>query len=60
MDADELRAILAKIGPAVAVLHGSIAALEGPEYLSMGRRAEIALQLRALVEFLDHLERHLA
>lgn len=57
MGDDEVRA---KIPPAVAVLHCSIAALDGPEYLSQERRAQIAEQLRATVEFIEHLGGHLA
>jgi hypothetical protein len=51
---------IAKIPPAVAILHCSIAALEGPEFLSRERRAQIAEQLKATVEFIEKLGGRLA
>lgn len=59
-DAVNLQDVHANISPTVAVLHCSIAALEGPEYLSKERRAQIAEQLRAIAIFIEQLGGHLA
>jgi hypothetical protein len=62
MDADQwAAAATAKIetkklaAEAAAVLHCSIAALEGPEFLSRERRMQIGEQLRATVEFIEQV-----
>ena len=54
---DGPRAECNKLRVARLTLWGSIASLEGPEYLSQERRAQIAEQLRAQVDFIVRMER---